>query len=132
MLLIILFSLSSFLLLSLSIYYGKRDFSNFIAFVPFIFFSSLAFMFSLVHYKHTKCKELLKEVNVTVIEKYIGESCSNKGRSCSREYMFVLKTDKGYLYEKSFNVDTYHRFNPGDKISYSPSNCSHVEFLLDK
>lgn len=79
-----------------------------------------------------ECSKYNKEITVKVIDKYLGESCSSKGRNCSRTYMFVLETEKGYKFESSFNVDSYYRFNVGNKITYTPYSCHQSKVLFDK
>lgn len=95
-----------------------------------LFFISLVSTFIIPPYY--ECNKYSKEITVKVVDKYLGESCNSKGTGCSRQYMFVLETQKGYRYESNFNVDSYHRFNVGDSMTYTPKSCYDSRDLFDK
>lgn len=95
-----------------------------------LFFTSLLSTFIIPPFQ--QCNKYSKEITVKVVDKYQGESCNSKGRGCSKEYMFVLETEKGYKYESNFEVDSYYRFNIGDKFTYTPYSCHQSKILSDK
>lgn len=96
----------------------------------FLFFISLGSIFIVPSIY--KCSTYDKEIRLKIIDKYIVEGCNSKRKFCSRTYIFVLETEKGYKYETTFNIDSYSKFNIGDYITYTPTSCHESKLLFDK
>lgn len=85
-----------------------------------------------VQYIYNKKQESVPTLTFTVKDKTISTYCySSKINSCSDSYILILETDNNYFFKQEFNVDTYYKFNVGDRISYQPKYELYEE-LKDK
>lgn len=118
------------LILSLKAYslFEKRGREG-LAFLTFVYFTALVIfsLFTLVNQGSKECQQDIdKGVKVLIKDKYTLDSNS------SRFYVFTLETEKGFLFDRNFNINSYQNHSVGDIILYHPASCSDMSYIRDK
>lgn len=100
-----------------------------LAFLTFVYFTALVIfsLFTLVNQGSKECQQDIdKGIKVLIKDKYTLDSNS------SRLYMFTLETEKGFLFDRNFNINSYQNHSVGDTILYHPASCSDMSYIRDK